>query len=274
MKTFYNADGTVHWQVGWLAKLAKPSYDTHDAHKPLKDKILEIEDMVRTNQGHVALKFKDLSYWYWEGFFMKVAKQFKPGEKVKYVGANHSGAYDQIVNRTLTVLSINTDLSNEVSQVVNFVELAENEWMIADNFEKQDTPNLKEVLFDACNNDVITEGRDLYLDVSNHRATKMGLVHTKQDILSVLRILERYHVKARINFHTELKECLSITVDAGDIMEELSNRDSTTLPIAALEEICNTFDVLAYVGSTQYAVGFDLDIYETKEFPVPSVQKA
>ncbi len=271
MDEVYKPDGSVWWRVGWHAKC---THNLSDSHKEVANRLLVVQEISRNNKGHVALRFNGSKYWYWEGFFVQVAKQFKPGDKVKYVGANYNNAYAAFVGKTLTVLSINPSLSDNLSLVINFVEFQENEWMNGNNFEKIVVPDFKEVLFKACNDGHLDEWKDLYLEISNHRAAKLGLTHTKQDILSVLRILEKYHVKGRIWFHTELKEELNVSIDGREIMEELSNSASSTLPIAALEEIANVFDVVAYVGAMKYSIGFDLAVYETQTTAMQSVQEA
>lgn len=271
MTEIRNFQGEVTAKVGWTVKCV---HSHLDALKHFKDKFVVVDEIQIGNKGNVIFRFKGEQGWHWSGFFMKVNTKFKPGDRVRFIGKNKDSHYASLAQRVLTVKVIHPELTDNVAQMISFHELKDFEYYNATNFETVEMPNFKEILLEACNLDMLNDYKSLYLDIKSGRAEQIGLQHTKQDLLQILRILERHHVRGRVLFDSDMKADLSLTIDADDIMEELSNNTPKTLPITALKELCNIFDVTAWIDRTKYLLGYNLDVYETEDVPMSTVQKA
>lgn len=197
-------------------------------------------------------------------------KLIKAGDRVTYIGTLHA----HLMNKVLVVKEANLYSGFNCLSFDGDGYLG-SQFYTATHFEPaNEYPDFKELLIQFCSDGVIDTNKNLYLDIISERSRQLNSNYNKQDILAVLRVLEKYHVKATVAFDSAYDDNISVTLYAEDIMEELSNNAAATLPIEALSELCNTFEVCASITNhgVYYVLGFDRVVYETKEFAVSSVQ--
>lgn len=258
----YNYDGSVRMEVGWIVKL-NPQAERLQIQERFLNKELEVSDIWESQTG-TAISFKGYTGRYYIGWFMRAARKFKVGDRVQYLGTKDI----ELLGKALKVKGVQM-YGNDTHQFLIFE--GSTRQYTAESFKLQEFPNFKETLFDFCTNDVIKEDTKIYFDIRNPDAKKLGLSYTKNDLLTVLRILEKNHVKAEVSFDSDLSDCIVITLKGEELMDELGNNEPKTLPVTALEALCNAFEVYAFVEdhAQYYVLGFDCVIYETKDAVSP-----
>ena len=213
----------------------------HPRLEALRMFVLEVEETKKDGSLDL-LKFKGLEEAFWAGWFRKfdVGPKFRLGDKVRYKSTLHS----HLIGKTLTVAAVLHFNSKDF--LIRFQDVPN--MYAQDNFEKSDDayyPHIREVLTDLCNKDIVTQGVGVHFHVINNRAKEVS--YTRNDLMTVLRALEEFHVPAEINFRSTMDDALTFTIDGESIMEELGSNAPKTLPIEAVLKLCDILDITMQV---------------------------
>ena len=192
--------------------------------------------------------------------------EFKVGDKVKYDGLT----YVDLLGKDLVVKYIRDYSGIKVIAVEDDNRFYDPSFFVLVEDEPMEV-TIRELLFDHCNAGIIDDGGAIFVDIVNDRIQKtLKTNYTKQDLLHVLRTLEKYHVKATIGFNSTLDDSLSITIYAEDILEELGNNTPETLPVAAIVDLCCRYSICLSIKdyNSYYVLGHNGMVYDTKEYNV------
>lgn len=183
------------------------------------------------------------------------------GDKVVYEGSN----YEHLLGKNLEVKYVRDYSGIKVIAVED-----DNRYYDPTFFRlADDLLDFSAVLLDHCNSAVLDNGGAVFIDILNERSKKeLKKNYTKQDILHVLRVLEKYNVKATLAFNSSLDDNLSITIYAEDILEELGSNTPETFPTNAIIDLCCRYSVCASIKdfNTYYILGHDGVVYDTREY--------
>jgi hypothetical protein len=208
---------------------------------------------------------------FWGGLFYtpNVKPKFKVGDIIKYQGFAHT----HLINKDLVVEKVKDyGLGNDYILKLKDVPSHYSELHFIKAQKKHTKPHFREILSQLCNADKLTENSILSINIVNQQIDQAS--YNKNDLMTVVRTLEQYHVSADIKFNSGMMDAITVDITGEDIMEELGSNAPKTLPVTAIVELTNKLELTATLDDNPfiYTLVYGGAVYSIQELCVPPMQ--
>lgn len=229
-----------------------------------REKVLQVSEVNVENQSHM-IRIYGCTEKFWAGWFKKFNSEplFKVGDKVKYVGQMHGHLTDKV----LTVKELrHFGLDNAFVLLFNEAPHMYSQELFQLALPKVQFPYIREVLIEMCNKDIVNDGMSVHVHIVNSKL-KDQTNYNKNDIMTVLRALEEFHVEADLIIKSTMNDALTVVLSGESIMEELGSNAPKTLPVDAIVYLCDRLDLTMTLDNHDhiYVLGYGGVIYESKK---------
>jgi hypothetical protein len=196
--------------------------------------------------------------------------KFKVGDKARYTCQTHT----HLVGKELIVAKV-CDFAATDQYLLCFKDIPHH--YVEEYFEpittpKVNYPSIKEILTELCNKDIVNEKISVNIHIVNSNI-KDSKSYSKNDLMTVLRCLDSYNVRADILMTSKMDDALTLVLSGEDIMDELGSDRPTTCPVTAIIELSDLLDLTVGIDDHNfiYQIGYGGVVYSTEEFN-PSTQ--
>jgi hypothetical protein len=120
----------------------------------------------------------------------------------------------------------------------------------------------KDILLAYCK-----EGSDLNIQLLNPDVVSTGVNFLKQDLIHIVRLLEMHCCNVVFQFETNMKSGATLIFSGAEVEEEVcSSSVPKTKPTRVLEELCNRYQVIAWIDGQDkiYTLGYGMVIYDER----------